>query len=117
MKTSQSIWMFLCALWSQFALAEADWVLRGGVIYSMDDTASHYSAMAFEGNRLTWLGESESAAAHIGPATQIIELEGRTVLPGFIDTHIHSMDTLPLVNGVKLSPYDSAKVVLEAIAE
>ena len=66
---------------------------------------------------MTWLGESESAAAHIGPATQIIELEGRTVLPGFIDTHIHSMDTLPLVNGVKLSPYDSAEVVLEAIAE
>jgi len=30
MKTSQSVWMFLCALWSQFALAEADWVLRWG---------------------------------------------------------------------------------------
>ena len=39
MKTSQSIWIFLTALWSQFALGEADWVLRGGVIYSMDDTA------------------------------------------------------------------------------
>ena len=32
MKTSQSIWIFLTALWSQFALGEADWVLRGGVI-------------------------------------------------------------------------------------
>ena len=32
MKPSQSVWMFLCALLSQFALAEADWVLRGGVI-------------------------------------------------------------------------------------
>ena len=117
MKTSQSVWMFLCTLWSQFALAEADWVLRGGVIYSMDDTASHYSAMALEGNRLTWLGESEAANTQIGPETQIIELEGRAVLPGFIDTHIHSMDTLPLVNGVKLSPYDSAEQVLENIAE
>ena len=39
------------------------------------------------------------------------------MLPGFIDTHIHSMDTLPLVNGVKLSPYDSAEQVLEDIAE
>ena len=117
MKTSEPAWILLTALWSQFALAEADWVLRGGVIYSMDDTASHYSAMAFKGNRLTWLGESEAAAAQIGPETQIIELEGRTVLPGFIDTHIHSMDTLPLVNGVKVSPYDSPEQVLEKIAE
>ena len=30
MKTSKFIWMFLGALWSQCALAEADWVLRGG---------------------------------------------------------------------------------------
>lgn len=117
MKKSQSAWVFLGAIWSHFALAEADWVLRGGVIYSMDDTASHYSAMAFTGNRLTWLGESEAAAAQIGPETQIIELDGRTVLPGFIDTHIHSMDTLPLVNGVKLSPYQSAEEVLASIAE
>jgi len=117
MKATQSPWMFLGVLCSQFALAEADWVLRGGVIYSMDDTASHYTAMAFKGNRLTWLGESEAAEVQIGPDTQIIELNGRTVLPGFIDTHIHSMDTLPLINGVKLSPYDSPEVVLETIAE
>ena len=117
MKASQPPWMFLGVLCSQFALAEADWVLRGGVIYSMDDTASHYSAMAFKGNPSTSLGESEAAEAQIGPDTQIIELKGRTVLPGFIDTHIQSMDTLPLVNGVKLSPYDSPELVLETIAE
>lgn len=116
MKISSLIAILFGSLCGNFVVAEADWVLRGGVIYSLNDSASHYSAMAFTGNRLTWLGEGE-AAAHIGPATQIIELDGRTVMPGFIDTHIHSMDTLPLINGVKLSPYDSAEQVLEAIAE
>ena len=105
------------SLCSATAIAEADWVLRGGTVYSMDETATHYSAVAFSGNRLVWLGETEAADALIGPDTQIIELAGRTVLPGFIDTHIHSMDTLPLVNGVKLSPYDSPEQVLEDIAE
>ena len=105
------------SLCSAAAVAEADWVLRGGTVYSMDETATHYSAVAFSGNRLVWLGETEAADTQIGPDTQIIELAGRTVLPGFIDTHIHSMDTLPLVNGVKLSPYDSAEQVLESIAE
>ena len=117
MKTSNWVAVIFAAFCGNTLAAQADWVLRGGVIYSMDDTASHYSAMAFTGNRLTWLGENEAAAAHIGPETQIIELNGRTVLPGFIDTHIHSMDTLPLINGVKLSPYDSAEQVLENIAE
>ena len=117
MKISNWVAVTFTALSGNLLAAEADWVLRGGAIYSMDDTASHHSAMAFTGNRLTWLGESEAAAAYIGPETQIIELNGRTVLPGFIDTHIHSMDTLPLINGAKLSPYDSAAQVLENIAE
>ena len=105
------------ALWAALAAADADWVLRGGTVYSMDDTASHYSAIAIKGNRIVWLGDSHAAATRVGPATQIIELNGRTVLPGFIDTHIHSIDTLPLINGVKLSPYQSADEVLASIAD
>ena len=104
------------AVWSVMARAEADWVLRGGSIYAMDASAQHYSAIALTGNHIVWLGDASAATAHIGPKTQVVELEGRSVFPGFIDTHIHSMDTLPLVNGVKLSPYQSAEEVLASIA-
>ena len=104
-------------LFSGATCADADWVLRGGTIYSMDDVASHFSALAIADNRIVWMGDTEAAIAHIGDDTQVMELEGRTVFPGFIDTHIHSMDTLPLVNGVMLSPYQSAEEVLESIAE
>ena len=117
MRTRYRLVGFFWALWATLAAADADWVLRGGTVYSMDDTASHYSAIAIKGNRIVWLGDSHAAATRVGPATQIIELDGRTVLPGFIDTHIHSMDTLPLINGVKLSPYQSAEQVLAAISD
>lgn len=103
--------------WSGTVMAEADWVLRGGPVYSMDNSAQYYSAIALTGNRIVWLGEAGAATAHVGPQTRVIELDGRSVLPGFIDTHIHSMDTLPLVNGVTLSPYQSAEEVLATIAE
>ena len=106
----------ILATWSAMARAEADWVLRGGPIYSMDASAQHFSAIAFKGNRIVWLGDADAATAHIGAKTEVVELEGRSVFPGFIDTHIHSMDTLPLVNGVKLSPYQSAEEVLASIA-
>lgn len=104
------------AMWSLLARAEADWVLRGGSIYAMDASAQHFTAIAVKGNRIVWLGDTDAATAHIGAKTQVVELEGRSVFPGFIDTHIHSMDTLPLVNGVKLSPYQSAEEVLASIA-
>lgn len=117
MRTRYRMMGLFWALWTTVAAADADWVLRGGTVYSMDDTASHYSAIAIKGNRIIWLGDSHAATTQVGPATQIIELNGRTVLPGFIDTHIHSMDTLPLINGVKLSPYQTAEEVLATIAD
>jgi len=104
------------AMWSLLARAEADWVLRGGSIYAMDASAQHFTAIAVKGNRIVWLGDTDAATVHIGAKTQVVELEGRSVFPGFIDTHIHSMDTLPLMNGVKLSPYQSAEEVLASIA-
>ena len=64
---------------SALASADADWVLRGGKVYSMDATASHYSALAIEGNRLVWMGDSDAAARYIGPDTRLIELGGRVV--------------------------------------
>ena len=50
------------------------------------------------------------------PIPAVIDLAGRIVFPGFIDTHIHTMDTLPLLNGVMLSPGQSAEEVLAIAA-
>ncbi|MEE4203881.1 MAG: amidohydrolase family protein, partial [Halieaceae bacterium] len=94
----------------------ADRVLRGGTIYSMDPVASQYSAVALRGDEIVWLGDSEAAARWIDADTEVVELEGRVVFPGFIDTHIHTMDTLPLLHGVMLSPSQTADEVLAAIA-
>jgi predicted amidohydrolase YtcJ len=94
----------------------ADRVLRGGTIYSMDPVATQYSAVALRGEEIVWLGDREAAARWIDADTEVVELEGRVVFPGFIDTHIHTMDTLPLLHGVMLSPSQTADEVLAAIA-
>ena len=94
----------------------ADWVLRGGSIYTMDPAGRRYSALAVEANRIVFVGSDEAVATLIDSETEVVELNGRTVFPGFIDTHIHTMDTLPLVNGAMLSPSQSAEEVLEALA-
>ena len=97
------------------ASSAADWVFRGGKVYTMDDSGSRHSALAIEGDQIVYVGNSAGVQAFIGGDTQVIELAGRTVLPGFIDTHIHTMDTLPLVNGAMLSPSQNADEVVAAL--
>jgi predicted amidohydrolase YtcJ len=95
----------------------ADWIVTGGSIYAMDSQATQYRAMAVSGDEIVALGTPEEIASLQGADTRVIDLQGHVVFPGFIDTHIHTMDTLPLLDGVMLSPGQTAEAVLAAIAE
>ena len=110
----------LIALWSSLANANvigADLILKGGTVYSMDTQGNRHSAIALAGNTILAVGNDSDVSLFQTDATKVIDLAGRIVFPGFIDTHIHTMDTLPLLNGVMLSPGQSAEEVLAAIAE
>ena len=109
-------WGVLCWPGVAGAAETADRLLRGGSIYTMDSVGSRYSAIATRGDEILWVGDAAQAGPWIGAATEIIELGGRVVFPGFIDTHIHTMDTLPLLHGAMLSPSQAAEQVLAAIA-
>ena len=67
----------------------ADLVLRGGRIATMDAARSWASALAVRGGRIVAVGPDAAVAAFIGPGSRVIELRGRTGLPGFQDAHVH----------------------------
>ncbi len=92
-------------------------VFLDGLIYSMDDVATQYKAMVIEGNRIVHLGNDDSARAWIQEDSDVLSLNGKPVFPGFIDTHIHIMDTLPLMEGAMLSPSQSADEVIAALKQ
>jgi predicted amidohydrolase YtcJ len=68
---------------------KADVVLQNGKIYTADPTRSIVQAIAFTGNTIVAVGKDEDMAPLIGATTQTVDLRGRLVLPGMIDTHIH----------------------------
>lgn len=72
----------------------ADVVLRGGIVRTMGAVATPATAssVAVREGRIIRVGDDEDVAAMIGPETQVVELEGRLVLPGFHDTHVHVLD-------------------------
>ncbi len=67
----------------------ASFVLKGGVVRTMDPARPLAEAVAVTGTRIVFVGGAAEAARYIGPATRVIELAGRTVLPAFQDSHVH----------------------------
>jgi hypothetical protein len=64
-------------------------VMRGGRVHTMDARGTQATAVAVRGNHIVAVGSDADVYRYIGARTQVIELQGHAVLPGFIDTHIH----------------------------
>ncbi len=72
--------------------ANADLILYNGKIVTVDARFSIAQAVAIKGGRITAVGESKAVlAAERGPRTQRIDLQGGTVLPGLVDSHVHPL--------------------------
>jgi predicted amidohydrolase YtcJ len=68
----------------------ADLLLRGGAVYTVDAARSWAQAVAVRDGLIVAVGTDEQAGRFAGPRTQVIDLGGRMVLPGFIDAHVHA---------------------------
>ncbi len=72
-------------------VAPADLVLRGGKVATVDPALGNAEAIAVNGYRITAVGSNDEISAYIGPDTEVIELNGRFAMPGFIEGHGHFM--------------------------
>lgn len=75
------------------AFAQApDLILHNAKILTVDARNSTAQAMAIRGDRIVSVGTSAKILSLKGPKTQILDAKGKTVLPGLIDSHTHSLD-------------------------
>ena len=68
---------------------EADTVYVNGNIYTVDDAFSSVSAFAVTDGAFIYVGDDAGAREHAGPLTFVVDLQGKTVIPGLHDAHIH----------------------------
>jgi hypothetical protein len=66
-----------------------DVILHHGKIVTVDPAFSLKQALAIRGGRIVAVGADEDVLKLNGPATRVIDLDGRTVLPGLMDSHMH----------------------------
>lgn len=93
------------------ATKEADYVFKNGAVYTMDASAPKAEAVAITGKEISYVGDNKGAEACVGQNTQVIDLKGRMLLPGFVESHIHP--TLAIVASGADLPCDSVDEVLE----
>jgi predicted amidohydrolase YtcJ len=70
---------------------EADLVVLDGRIVTVDERFRIADALAVRDGRFIAVGSREEVRAHVGTNTRVIDGRGRTVVPGFIDTHVHAL--------------------------
>jgi predicted amidohydrolase YtcJ len=88
---------FTCLGAAPVFAAPADAVYVNGIIYTGEENAPRQQALAVEGGRISFVGTSQGARALAGPATRVVDLGGRVLMPGLFDGHMH-----PLEGGQKL---------------
>ncbi|MEU0270622.1 amidohydrolase [Streptomyces sp. NPDC006307] len=78
----------------------ADLVFTGGPVHTVDPVRPRASAVAVRGRRIVAVGGSEVHGL-IGPRTEVVDLRGRLLIPGFQDAHVH-----PVGGGVEMGRCD-----------
>ena len=66
--------------------------MRNGYVYTVDDQNSVQQTIAISGGKIVYVGSDAGIDAYIGKQTQLIDLAGRMLMPGFVDAHMHPGD-------------------------
>lgn len=90
-------------------------LLRGGIVHTLDDSCSTYESIQFENGRVADVGDHLPIEG--GSDIEAVELDGRTVLPGFNDAHTHVVSVGMTLIETDLATAGSREEALEALRE
>jgi predicted amidohydrolase YtcJ len=122
--------IMLIALLTTFALAactapgdepadagpQADLVLTGGTVITIETEQPHAEALAIANGRILAVGSSDQIQLLTGQDTKVIELNGRVVMPGFIEGHGHFLGLGEAMMILDLQPTTSFNQIVDQVA-
>ncbi|MDH5828384.1 amidohydrolase [Sphingobacterium faecium] len=98
------ILLFLVITSCKNAKNDADTLYYGGPILTMEDDNPQVEAIAIKDGKILFAGSKQNAKRFIGDNTNQIDLENKTLMPGFIDAHGHITSRAGMSQAVDLSP-------------
>src|SRR4051812_17681973 len=67
----------------------ADFIIRNAKVITVDSKFAIAQAIAVKGDRILAVGKNKEISRYAGPITRIIEAQGKVVMPGLYDSHVH----------------------------
>ncbi len=101
------------------ATGPADLILKSGKVLTVDAGDSVVQAIAIKGDRVAATGTDAEVGPLIGPGTEVVDLRGRTVIPGIVDSHNHVSTAGAMMAGVMLfdaRSFDDMRAKVVALA-
>ena len=96
--------MFCIGCAWQSAAQASDTLLIHGHIYTGNAKELWAQALAITGTRIDAVGSDQEILARREPKTQVIDLQGRTVIPGISDSHTHMLFGAMALRGINIEP-------------
>lgn len=95
----------------------ADLVLFNGKVYTVDSSHSVAQSLAIKDDEIIYVGTHSGLQQHLGPDTTYVNLRGKLVLPGFVDSHAHPLWAAhALANYVIADPFSASGTLAEIAA-
>jgi predicted amidohydrolase YtcJ len=117
MMTSRHPWLFFAGALLSLGLSgpaaaaeEADLILHHGKVFTADRDSTVRQALAVKGDRLLLVGTDEEVLKTRGPKTAVVDLGGKMVLPGLIDSHTHP-------TGASMTEFDHPVPEMETVRD
>ena len=84
----------------------ADKVFTNGKVYTVNKDQAWAEAVAIKGNKIIFVGTAEDVKKYVGNETETFDLQGKMMLPGFIDSHFHL-----IAGGIMTTGMDMAEAI------
>ena len=96
-------------------MTHADLIIRNARIMTMDDRHASAESLAVSGNKVIAVGSTDDVANLAGPATRIIDVGGESVLPGFIESHLHIFSGAASLSRLDLTGVEGKDALRKAV--
>jgi hypothetical protein len=93
----------------------ADLLFTGGHVYTADATRLWAEAVAVRESHILAVGRAAELSAWRGPKTEVVQLQGKLLLPGFTDSHVHLIETALRAAQIDVTEVRSPSLVVERI--
>jgi predicted amidohydrolase YtcJ len=92
-------------------------IFKNGKIYTVNKNQPWAEAVAVEGDKIVFVGDNDGAMKLADSNTQVTDLEGKMMLPGFIDGHVHPLMAAAFESGIDLNSCENEQDILDTVKE